>query len=128
MSDARSPLKIVNDIPVVEAPEEIDITNAAELRAALLKPFDQGYATFIVDMSRTLFRDTSGLHVLVLMHKQALAQGGELRLVAPSSSILRIFAVTGIDRMIPQFAGLDEALAREPGAGSDQPASASGPA
>jgi anti-sigma B factor antagonist len=128
VSDARFSRKTVNGIPVVEAPEEIDITNAAELRAALIEPADQGYATFIVDMSRTVFCDTSGLHVLVLMHKRALAQGGELRLVALSSSVLRIFTVTGIDRLIPQFAGLDEALAPEPVTSSDRPASDLGPA
>jgi anti-sigma B factor antagonist len=126
VSDARFHTKVVNGIPVVETPEEIDITNAAELQAALHEAADQGHATFIVDMSRTLFCDTSGLHVLVLTHKQALALGGEVRLVGLNSGILRIFTVTGIDQVIPRFAGLDEALARQHGVSSDRPASASG--
>ena len=42
---------------------------------------------------------------------RALAEGGELRLVIPASCmVLRIFALTGIDQVIPNFAHLDEAL------------------
>lgn len=33
-------------------------------------------------------------------------------LVIPNAAVLRIFAITGIDRMIPNFASLGEALAR----------------
>ena len=36
MPDARFPVEVVRGVPVVAAPEEIDITNAEALRAALL--------------------------------------------------------------------------------------------
>ena len=46
---------------------------------------------------------------------RALAEGGELRLVIPASCmVLRIFALTGIDQVIPNFPGLDEALEPAP--------------
>jgi anti-sigma B factor antagonist len=64
----------------------------------------------VVDMTRTQFCDTAGLHALVGAHKQALAQGGQLRLATSSPSILRVFAITGIDRVIPRFTSLDSAL------------------
>ncbi len=35
-------------------------------------------------MTRTQFCDSAGLGVLVRAHKQALAEGGELRLVMPA--------------------------------------------
>jgi anti-sigma B factor antagonist len=101
-------------IPVVEVPEEIDIGNAASLRAVLTEAADQGHVTCIVDLSQTVFCDTAGLHVLVVMHKRALAEGGELRLVVPRPEVLRVFAVTGIDRVIPHFASLQQAVARDP--------------
>ncbi len=65
----------------------------------------------VVDMTGTHACDTTGLHVLVSAHKRALAKGGELRLVISSPSVLRLFAITGIDRVIRHFASLDEALA-----------------
>jgi anti-anti-sigma regulatory factor len=35
--DGRCLFEVVNGVPVVTAPEEIDITNAPELRSALLE-------------------------------------------------------------------------------------------
>ena len=37
MQDGRFPLEMIDGVPVVAAPEEIDITNAPELRSALLE-------------------------------------------------------------------------------------------
>jgi anti-sigma B factor antagonist len=101
---------MVGGIPVVAAPEEIDITNAGVLRAALLQAAAQGNGTLVVDMSRTQFCDSAGLNVLVRAHKQAQAQGSEVLLVMSGGAVLRIFAVTGIDRLIPNFASLQEAM------------------
>jgi len=36
MSDARFPVEMVGDMPVIRAPEKIDITNASQFREALL--------------------------------------------------------------------------------------------
>ncbi len=112
-------------MPVVTAAEEIDITNADGLQAALLEAAARGHATLVVDMARTQFCDTAGIHVLVGAHKRALTEGGQLRLVISSANVLRVFAITGIDRVIPQFASLGEALAqvsrptRRPSSGRD---------
>jgi anti-sigma B factor antagonist len=110
MSDAAYPLGFVRGVPVVTAPEEIDMTNADRLRAVLLEAAAHGHATFVVDLTRTRFCDSAGLHALARAHTRALAEGGELRLVIPSVPVLRAFAVTGVDRMIPHFATVDEAL------------------
>ena len=111
MPDVSSPSGVISAVPMVTAPEEIDITTAYRLRAALAAAVS-GHATVVVDMTRTHACDTAGLHVLVRAHRRALAQGGELRLVAPSPDVRRLFAVTGLDRVIRHFASLDEALAQ----------------
>ncbi len=116
MLDARFPVEVVGGVPVVAAPEEIDITNADGLRSALLQAAANGHGTFVVDMTRTRFCDTSGLHALVAAHKRARAESRELLLVIPSTAVLRILAITGIDRVIPNFTSLDEALAQTPAA------------
>jgi anti-sigma B factor antagonist len=63
-------------------------------------------------MTRTRFCDSSGPHALLAAHKRAEAAGGEVLLVIPSALVLRVFALTGVDRMIPNFTSLAEALAR----------------
>lgn len=102
---------MVSGVPVVVTPEEIDITNADGLRAALLECSGQGHGgLLVVDMSRTRFCDTAGLHALVGAHKRALAQGGEVRVVIPGVAVQRIFALTGLDQVIPGFVSLQDAL------------------
>ena len=111
MPEVSLPVQVVRGVPVVTVPEEIDITNAAALRAALLEAAAHGCGAMVADMSGTQFCDSAGLGVLVRAHKRAQAEGGELLLVVPATSVLRIFAITGIDRMIPNFSCLEDALA-----------------
>ena len=113
MPDARFPVEVVSGVPVVVTPEEIDITNADGLRAALLEAAAHGPrpGKLVVDMSRTQFCDTAGIHALVAAHKRAEAGRGEVRLVITGVAVLRIFAITGLDSVIPHFANLEDALA-----------------
>jgi len=111
MQDGTFPVELVRGVPVVTAPQEIDITNAPELHSALLHAAADGPGTLVADMTQTLFCDSSGLHALLAAHKRAQAEGGELLLVIRGAAVLRIFAITAIDRMIPNFTSLDEALA-----------------
>ena len=119
MQDSRFPVELVSGVPVVAAPEEIDITNAPELRSALLAAAAGRAGTLMADLTRTRFCDSSGLHTLLTAHKRAQAEGGELRLVIPDAAVLRVFAITGIDRMIPNFTSLEEALAHTSAGGSN---------
>ena len=125
MPEASFPVEVTGGVPVVAAPEEIDAANVAGLRTALLDAAASGTGTLVVDMSRTQFCDSSGLNVLVRAHQRAQTDGGEVLLVIFAAAVLRLLALTGIDRVIPQFASLDEALAQapEPATRPPQPAS-----
>ena len=46
------PVEVVEGVPVVTAPEEVDIANVAGLRAAVSEAVGAGSALVIVDMSR----------------------------------------------------------------------------
>ncbi|HEY2553565.1 MAG TPA: STAS domain-containing protein [Streptosporangiaceae bacterium] len=111
MPDVKFPTQLVAGVPVVAAPEEIDITNAEEMRSALLKAAANGQRAIVMDMTQTKFCDSYGLNTLVAAHRRAEAEGRELLAVIPGSAVLRIFALTGIDRVIPNFASLADALA-----------------
>lgn len=113
---AGFPVATISGLPVVSGPAEIDIANAGQLRAALLAAAAQGHATIVVDLTETSFCDTSGLQVLVLAHRRAAAEGGELRLVVRSATLLRLFSVTGVDHVIPNFTTLDQATSELPAA------------
>jgi anti-sigma B factor antagonist len=120
MQDGRFPVEVVDGVPVVATPEEIDITNAPELRSALLEAATHGHGTIVADMSRTEFCDSSGLHTLLAAHKRATDAGDEMLLVIPGNAVLRVFTITGVDRIIPNFTSLEEALAQTSANGSDR--------
>jgi len=103
------PVEVVDGVPIVTAPEEIDITNAAGLRAALLETAGPGRTLVVVDMSRTRFCDSAGLNALVTADRRARADGGEVRLVV-GEGVARVVALTGVDRVIPVYASLEDAL------------------
>src|SRR5436190_7568761 len=106
---------MVSGVPVVAAPAEINASNADWLRAVLLEAACRGHGTFVVDMTGTRFCDAAGVDVLARAHRRTLAEGGELRLVVPASAlVLRMFAVSGLDREIPNFPSLYEALEPAP--------------
>ena len=115
MPDVLFPVEMISGVPVVSAPEEIDITNADMLRAALLESARAGPGAFVVDLTRTRFCDTAGLHALVSARKRAQAEGGEVLLVVPGAAVLRILQVTGLDQVFSSFTSLREALAQVPG-------------
>ena len=111
------PVELVRGVPVVTAPEEIDITNAAGLRAGLLEAAGleaAGHPAFVVDMTRTRFCDSAGIAALVEAHRRAQAAGGQILLAVSGTSVPRIFELTGVDRVIPSFTSLEEALAHTP--------------
>ena len=118
MRDGRCPFEMVNGVPVVTAPEEIDITNAPELRSALLEAAAHGHGSLVVDMTRTQFCDSSGLHTLLAAHKRARPKAAKCCWLS-RRAVLRVFTITSIDRIIPNFTSLDEALAQTSANGSN---------
>ena len=112
MPEDKFPVEVVGGVPVVAAPAEIDITSAEALRSALLTAAADGPGTLVVDMTATRFCDSSGLHTLIAAHRRAEAEGREVLLVIPDTAVLRVFALTGMDTVIPNFTTLAQALAQ----------------
>ncbi len=111
MPESRCRCQVTSGVAVVTAPAEIDMGTVTHLRTAPLQAAIGGHPTVVVDMTQTRLCDSAGLNLLVRVHKRTLARGGELRLVVPVGAVVRhIFAVTGIDRVIPHFSSLQEAL------------------
>jgi anti-sigma B factor antagonist len=64
----------------------------------------------VVDMTRTRFCDSAGLHALIGAHKRAQAEGRQVRLAVTEAQVRRILALTALDGLIPVFTSLDQAL------------------
>ena len=121
MRDVMFPCAVVRGVPVVTAPDEIDMSNSPALRTALLEAAAHGHGTVVVDMTETQFCDSSGLHALLAAHRHAQAEGGELLLASAAIAVLRVFQFTGIDGAVPSFTSLDQAFAYISANGLDRP-------
>ncbi len=97
-------------VAVVTLPEEIDVTNADEVREQLLTIINQGATVLIADMSRSTFCDSAGITALVRAFRRATESGTKFRLVATGPAVLRVLEITGVDRLIDVFESLSEAL------------------
>jgi anti-sigma B factor antagonist len=103
---------------VIGVTGEIDVYTAPTLRERLNELVAEGEYNLIVDMAGVDFLDSTGLGVLVGGLKRTRSHHGTLRLVCAQEKILKVFRITGLTKVFPIHATLEEALAV-----SDRPAS-----
>ncbi len=96
---------------VVSVVGEIDVYTAPSLRERLKDLVESGHYHLVVDLSGVEFMDSTGLGVLVGGLNRVRTHDGTLRLVCAQEKILKVFRITGLTKVFPIFAGLDDALA-----------------
>ena len=100
---------------IVTFPEEIDLTNSATIAAGVFDALGS-HGLVIVDMSGTMFCDSSGMRMLLIARNHASFNGSGLRIViTPGSPVARSLAILGMDSMQPVYVSLGDALSPEPG-------------
>lgn len=87
-------LSTATDPMVTAVVGRLDLRTAPELRTQVSAALVAGPGSMIIDLSDVEFIDSSGLGVLIGLHKQAAAQGGRLTIVPPTGSARQIFALT----------------------------------
>ncbi|MET7422144.1 STAS domain-containing protein [Dactylosporangium sp. NPDC005555] len=94
------------DRTVVAVNGNLDVATAGELRESLHHAIGDAGTSLIVDLTGVWFLDSTALGVLVGVHKRLLERGGGLQLVCPRDGLLRIFRLTGLDRVFAIHASL----------------------
>jgi anti-sigma B factor antagonist len=98
---------------VITVNGEIDVYTAPSLRERLNELVASGHYDLVVDMGGVEFLDSTGLGVLVGGLKRVRSHEGTLRLVCSQEKILKVFRITGLTKVFPIHASLEEALAAE---------------
>ena len=96
---------------VVRLPEQIDVSNAGEIREELLSVINRGATILIADMTATASCDQAGADAVVRAYQRAAASGTQLRLVVAAPIVRRVLSVNGLDRLIPVYPSLEAATA-----------------
>ncbi len=96
---------------VIAVGGEIDVYSAPKLRERLVGLVEEGSYELIVDMEAVEFLDSTGLGVLVGGLKRVRAHDGWIDLVCTQSRMLRIFRITGLNRVFSIYDSVSEAIA-----------------
>ena len=98
------------DTHVIELGGEIDLYTAPEFKERMVQVIEDGKKQVIVDLSKATFIDSTTLGVLVGGVKRLRPAGGTLALVCSDQNIVKIFEITGLDRVFPIHSSREEAL------------------
>ena len=113
--------ELAGEVLVVELEGEGDLIAAPELRRHIDDAIGRGATRLILDLSPATFVDSTALGILVGALKRLRPRGGRIAVLCPDPAIRHVFEITGLDRVLPVVATLDEALADlELGAPPDQ--------
>lgn len=96
---------------VVEVGGEIDVYTAPRLREQLVQLSEDGYHHLIIDMEAVDFLDSTGLGVLVGGLKRVRTYNGSMSIVCNRERLLKIFRITGLNKVFPIHPTVDDALA-----------------
>lgn len=104
------------DIEVVECKRATVVSVSGEVDVATAPELDEKLATVaasprvVVDLSGVTFLDSSGLGVLIKALKRVKDTGGSLVLVITEPRILKVFTITGLDKVLTIVSTVDAAL------------------
>ena len=93
---------------IIHVVGELDLSTIAALDAELELSLPVGRV--VVNLSECTFIDSSALRSLVRAQRAVSEGGGSLALVAPSQAARRVLEVTALDRFIPVFETVAEAV------------------
>lgn len=96
-------------LTVVHVGGEIDVYTAPLLREALDKQVAAGRADIVVDLEDVTFMDSTGLGVLVGRLKLVRGRNGSLRIVSSKDRILKVFKITGLDKVFHIYPSIEAA-------------------
>jgi len=91
--------KAGDDVGIVVLRGEVDIYSAPQFKEALVHGIEEGARRIVVDLSDVTFIDSTALGVLVSGAKRVRPRNGNLDIVCKDENIIRIFEITGLNRI-----------------------------
>ena len=90
---------------------ELDIATSPDLRDLLADSEGAANSPTVIDLTECEFIDSTGLATLLHGAGRERAGAGRVALVSTPGEVRKLLELTAIDRTIPVFATLDEAIA-----------------
>ncbi len=109
----KADFEVMNQCLIIKLLEELDHHNAIPIREQSDKIISKKFIKDIIfDFSGTDFMDSSGIGVIMGRYKKVIFTGGKVAVTGVSSSVDRIFRLSGLYKIIHKFDTIDEAVKR----------------
>ena len=99
-----------SDWVVVDMNGELDMSNAIDFKNEVVNEFiSKGELNIALDFENMEYIDSSGLGVIVSLHKRCKLNGGRLAICSLNDTLLRLFKLTSLDKALniyPNFESL----------------------
>lgn len=106
----KAEVREVGGVPVLELHGEIDLSTAAVFKETAYRVIESGKTDLIIDLNGLEFMDSTGLGVLVAALKKTSTEGGRICLICERRNILKVFAITGLDKVFTIYDNLQRCL------------------
>jgi len=88
----------------ITMPEEVELTISQDLKRKIYEnTFEKGYKKVLLDFSKTKYIDSTGLGIIVAIHKQSLMNAGAAAIINLDNNIKSLFKMTALDRIFNIF-------------------------
>ena len=98
---------------VIRVSGEVDLESAAQLSDHTVAVIRDAGPHIVLDLGRVAFLDSTGLNVLLAIHRRAELSGGALSLAAVPRPVLKVITVTGLAGTFDMHATVEDAVAAQ---------------
>ena len=98
------------DAAIVDVMGEVDLATAPALQSALEQAVDLGCCCVIANLDDTRYIDSTGVRVLLSVHRRAERHHIPFVLASPGPMVQRILTMVGLDTVIPVYPEVDQAV------------------
>lgn len=88
---------------------EVDLGTAPALRSSLEAILEDGHNA-IVDLGGITYIDSTGIKVVLDMHRLFLERGRRIAFAKPATIVRKVLEIVGLEKAVPVYASLDAAL------------------
>jgi stage II sporulation protein AA (anti-sigma F factor antagonist) len=95
---------------IIKFAGDIDQHNAETIREKIDKAYERSHCKHMIfDFSGISFMDSSGIGLLIGRYKNAQNRGGAVAIANMNRDLERIYAISGLKKIIASFTTLDQA-------------------
>ena len=95
---------------IVKAVGRVDGANARDFHEGLEASIGAAGESMVLDFEGLSYISSAGLRVVLLVAKTLQQQKAKLAVCSLSDSIREVFEISGFNKIVPVYAGTDEAL------------------